>query len=139
MGRGEGLLASLGGWPGFEIADFECKGGDPEEIWITLRRKPDEPLCCDECGREASRIQEYQERVARDLPLFDAPTYLRIESCRVWCEHCGGPKRLRIDPPAATGTAQIRVVRWFGRFIVLCRCGFSLICNYFRRRAYNRV
>jgi hypothetical protein len=80
MGRDEELLASLGGWSGFEIADFERQGGDPEEVWITLRRKRDEPLYCGECGREASRIHEYQERVVRDLPLFDARTYLRIES-----------------------------------------------------------
>lgn len=82
-GRDEELLAPLGGWSGFEIADFERKGVDPEEIRITLRRNPDESLCCGECGREASRIQEYQERVARDLPRFDGRTCLRIESRRV--------------------------------------------------------
>lgn len=97
MDRDEELLASLGGWTGFEIADFERKAGDPEEIWITLKRKETTPLYCGACGRAASRVHEHQERVVRDLPLFDARTYLKIESCRVWCEHCGGPKRQQID------------------------------------------
>jgi transposase len=35
--------------------------------------------------------------VVRDLPLFDARTYLKVQTCRVFCEHCGGPKRLQID------------------------------------------
>lgn len=97
MAGDEALLEALGDWSGFEVAAIERKAGDPEEIWITLRRKADVPLYCGACGREATRIHEQQERVVRDLPLFDAHTYLRIESCRVWCEHCGGPKRLRID------------------------------------------
>lgn len=97
MAEDEALLEALGDWRGFEIACVERKAGDPEEIWITLRRRPDAPLFCGACGREASRIHERQTRIVRDLPLFDAHTYLRIESCRVWCEHCGGPKRLLID------------------------------------------
>ena len=37
MDRDEELLSSLGGWSGFEIAGFERRQGDPEEVWITLR------------------------------------------------------------------------------------------------------
>lgn len=129
MGRDEELLASLGGWSGFEIADFERKGGDPEEIWITLRRKPDEPLHCGECGREVSRIHEYQQRVVRDLPLFDARTYLRIESCRVWCEHCDGPKRLRID---WIDEQQRLTKRLAGSILALCpHVAISHIAEFF--------
>ena len=97
MDRDEELLSSLGGWSGFEIVDFERREGDPSEIWITLKRKDETPLLCGACGREASRVHEHQERVVRDLPPLDARTYLKIESCRVWCEHCGGPKRQQID------------------------------------------
>jgi transposase len=97
MAGDEALLEALGDWSGFEVAAIERKPGDPEEIWITLRRKAGARLYCGACGREATRVHEQQTRVVRDLPLFDAHTYLRIETCRVWCDQCGGPKRLRID------------------------------------------
>jgi transposase len=97
MAGDEALLEALGHWTDFEVAGVERKAGDPEQIWITLRRKPGAPLYCGVCGGEATRIHERQMRIVRDLPLFDAQTYLRIESCRVWCDNCGGPKRQRID------------------------------------------
>ena len=97
MDRDTELLEALGDWAGFEIAGFERRAGEPEEIWITLRRKPGAQLYCGACDRPATRVHEEQERTVRDLPLFDARTYLRIQCCRVWCEQCGGAKRLRIE------------------------------------------
>ena len=93
MVREAELLKALGDWPGFEINGIERREGPPAEIWITLRRSAEVPLRCGECGRETTRVHEHQERVVQDLPLFDAKTYLRVQTCRVWCEHCGGPKR----------------------------------------------
>lgn len=95
MDRGD--FSALGDWPGFEVEAVERRPGNPEEVWITLRRQSGSELRCGACGEPASRVHEEQERIVRDLPLFDAHTYLRIRSCRVWCERCGGPKRLAID------------------------------------------
>jgi len=92
-----GLLDALGGWAGFEIVGYEKIAGPPAEIWITLKLKEGVPRYCGQCGHETTRIHEHYERVVRDLPLFDARTYLRLQTCRVWCDRCGGPKRLRID------------------------------------------
>lgn len=97
MESDEELLSALGDWPGFAVSGIERRGGDPKEIWITLSRRHDAPMYCGTCGREASRVHEHTERVVRDLPLFDAQTYLKVQSCRVWCDHCNGPKRQRID------------------------------------------
>lgn len=97
MERGDDWISALGDWPGFEVEAVERRPGDPEEVWITLRRPVGAVLHCGKCGQPASRVHEEQERIVRDLPLFDAHTYLRIRSCRIWCERCGGPKRLAID------------------------------------------
>lgn len=97
MERNAELLSALGEWSGFEVTGVERQGVDPEEIWITLRRQAEAPMHCGHCGREVQRVHEQYERVVRDLPLFDARTYLKIQTCRVWCEHCDGPKRLQID------------------------------------------
>ena len=63
MDRHEELLSALGGWSGFEIASFERREGDSEEIWITLRRKDEAPLHCGACGREASRVNNTQAKL----------------------------------------------------------------------------
>lgn len=97
MGQDSELLSALGEWSGFEVAEVERKPGDPEEIWIILQRVEEAPRHCGHCGRPSTRVHEEQQRVVRDLPLFDAQTYLKIRTCRVWCDHCGGPKRLKID------------------------------------------
>lgn len=113
------LMEALGGWEGFEIAGFERREGKPPEIHIRLQRKPDAPLRCGECGRETTRVHEQTERVVQDLPLFDTRTYLIVESCRVWCDHCGGPKRMQID----WIDEQQRVTRRLGESILmLCSC-----------------
>lgn len=97
MDGDEALLSALGGWPGFEVESFERRAGEPEEVWITLRPAGGARRRCGVCGRESGQIHEYTERVVRDLPLFDAQTYLRVKTCRVVCEHCGGPKKEAID------------------------------------------
>lgn len=45
-----------------------------------MRRRADLPLRCGACGRATSQVHEELERVVRDLPLFDALTYLKIRS-----------------------------------------------------------
>lgn len=90
------LLSVLGGWEGFEVTHLERRPGSPEEVWVTLEPRDGERLVCDQCGATASRIHEQHWREVRDLPLFDARTYLRVLTYRVWCERCGGPKRMRV-------------------------------------------
>lgn len=97
MGSERQLLEALGEWPGFEVTGLERRGGDPEEIWITLEPAAGEPLRCGRCGEMATRVHEQGWRTVRDLPLFDAHTYLRVRVCRIWCDHCDGPKRMRIE------------------------------------------
>lgn len=91
------LLAALGGWEGFEVRSLERRRGDPDEVWVTLEPRSGEPLVCDQCGATARRVHEQHWREVRDLPLFDARTYLKVLTYRVWCERCGGPKRMRIS------------------------------------------
>ena len=97
MGKDRELLEALGEWPGYEVKGVERRAGDPQEIWITLEPREGEPLRCSRCGQVATRVHDQSWRTVRDLPLFDARTYLRIRVYRLWCEHCGGPKRMRIE------------------------------------------
>lgn len=121
------LMEALGGWDGFEIDGFERRESQPPEIHIRLRRKQDVPLRCGECGKETSRVHEQTQRIVQDLPLFDARTYLIVESCRVWCEHCGGPKRMKID----WIDEQQRVTRRLGESILML-CSFMAISHIAR-------
>src|SRR5204863_8493878 len=41
------------------------------------------------CGRRVATVHDVSERVIRDLPLFDAETYLRVPRRRVQCPRCG--------------------------------------------------
>lgn len=95
MKKGDPLLSALGEWAGFEVTSVERRAGDPEEIWITLQARK-KGLRCGQCGRVARQVHERCERTVRDLPLFDARTYLRVQHYRVWCTHCNGPKRMQI-------------------------------------------
>jgi transposase len=80
------------------IQRFEAgEKGPTAQVWIELRPRADRRLICDACGSEASGVHETSERWVRDLPLFDAQTHLCVWRCRVWCEHCGGPKLERLD------------------------------------------
>lgn len=90
------LLSALGGWEGFEVTHLERRSGTPDEVWVTLEPRGGERLVCDQCGATTSRVHEQHWREVRDLPLFDARTYLRVLTYRVWCERCDGPKRMRI-------------------------------------------
>ena len=91
------VLRALGGWDGFEVVATERRNGDPPEIWITLEPRRDVPLRCGHCGGTTERVHEQTWREVRDLPLFDAHTHLKVRVYRVWCPHCGGPKRMHID------------------------------------------
>ncbi len=91
-------IALLGGeWPGFNVERVEREAGSPPQVLVYLVPDEDVPRRCGQCGQEAKQVHETYQRRARDLPMFEAQTTLVITTCRVVCEHCGGPKREAID------------------------------------------
>jgi len=94
------LITRLGRWTDHRVGTiqrFEAgEKGPTAQVWIELHPRPGRRLICDACGGEASGLHETSERWVRDLPLFDAQTHLCVWRCRVWCEHCGGPKLERL-------------------------------------------
>ena len=78
MDQGQALLDALGEWEGFEVTGVERREGDLDEIHASLKPREDVPLYCNCCGRACERVHEHVHRTVRDLPLFDAITYLEI-------------------------------------------------------------
>jgi transposase len=91
------LLSALGNWPGFRVTGVSRRETDPPEIWIRLEPTEDAPYRCAHCGAQTRKVHEKSIREIRDLPLFDARTYLQVTVFRVWCDSCGGPKRMQVD------------------------------------------
>ncbi|MFQ5927981.1 MAG: ISL3 family transposase [Terriglobia bacterium] len=85
----------LGGWEGYRVTAVEWfeapEGGGRPRVWIALEPMPGRRLCCGRCGGGADAVHDVTERWVRDLPLFDAETWLQVRRCRVWCPACGGP------------------------------------------------
>jgi hypothetical protein len=63
------------------------EGATPARVWIDLAPMAGRPMMCD--GRPAVEVHDVSERVIRDLPLFDAETFLRVPRRRVQCLRCG--------------------------------------------------
>ena len=95
------VIAQLGQWPDHVVGTvqrFEATDSRPTpEVWIELRPRTGRQLICDACGQQAAVVHDCSERWARDLPIFDAQTHLCIWRCRVWCDHCKGPKLERLN------------------------------------------
>jgi transposase len=106
-------MALLGGWEGHAVGTverFEAGVKGPRcEVWIELHPKVDGPLVCDACGGRADGVHDHEERWVRDLPVFDADTWLLVHRRRVWCGRCGGPKLERVPwlPAYARVTARL--------------------------------
>ncbi len=102
---GEQCMALLGGWEGHVVGTvgrFEAGVKGPRtEAWIELHPKADAALVCDACGGKADHVHDSEERWVRDLPVFDADTWLLVHRRRVWCGRCGGPKLERVSWLAA--------------------------------------
>jgi len=94
------LLNLVGDWEGYRVSSVTrepAQGDQPEIIRVRLEPDPDHPLICDACGHPAERVHDSTWRTVRDLPIFDARTELEVLTRRVWCPHCGGPKRERVS------------------------------------------
>lgn len=96
MGGGD-VSELLGGWSGFRVTGVERRAGDPPEVRIRLEPIGEGPYRCGHCGAPTQRVHERVVREVRDLPLFEARTYLEVAVLRVWCDRCQGPKRMAID------------------------------------------
>jgi transposase len=91
------VIEQIGGWDGFRVTGVERREGQPPQVWIRLEPVADGSCRCGQCGKPTQRVHERVVRQVRDLPLLDAQTFLEVTVLRVWCEHCGGPKRMAID------------------------------------------
>jgi transposase len=87
------LIGRLGVWEGYTVTRalrFEAgQDGSRPRVWVELEPIPDRRMTCDGCGRRATDVHDVSERVIRDLPVFDAETFLRVPRRRVLCSRCG--------------------------------------------------
>ncbi len=86
----------LGGWKGYRVSAVErfapSGPNGRARVWIALEPLPGRRLRCGGCGHAVNAVHDAVERWVRELPLFDADTWLKVRRCRVWCRWCGGPK-----------------------------------------------
>ena len=80
------------GWEGYAVKAVEriepTANGERPRVEITLTRtKP--TFRCSGCGRETRDSHEMTVRCVRDLPIFDADTYVWLPRYRVACPACG--------------------------------------------------
>ncbi len=93
MSDGREIIVHLGQWEGYQVGAVQRWDADDRrgfaEVWIELHARPDRRRVCDGCGGYAFRTYDSQERLVRDLPVFDAQTLLLVHRCRVECRQCG--------------------------------------------------
>jgi transposase len=94
------LIGRLGVWEGYQVVSaqrFEAgaTGGRPR-VWVELTPTPGRLMTCDGCGQRVAAVHDVAKRVIRDLPLFDAETFIRMPRRRVNCPRCG-PKVERLS------------------------------------------
>jgi transposase len=102
----------LGGWNGYRVGlvqRFEAGvKGERAQVWIELHPDPSRVKVCDRCGGACPHVHDNTERWIRDLPVFDADTYLLVHRCRVACPACGPSlERLSWLAPYARVTTRL--------------------------------
>lgn len=93
------VIKHLGGWEGYAVGTVERfeqgrKSKQPE-VWIELFPISG-PGRCDTCSSIAEEVHDYSPRWIRDLPVFDANTWLLVHRRRLVCPQCG-PKREQLS------------------------------------------
>lgn len=91
------LLEFIGGWDGFEIAEWstdealapDALGLPAPRVTIVLRPKADAVKRCGRCGRPVEAIHDVSVRRVRDLPLAQYDVWLVVPHARVTCPACG--------------------------------------------------
>jgi len=84
-------MTRIGSWEGYRVTTVERFDGTRPRVWIALEPIPNRPLQCGRCGARVGSVHDATQRWVRDLPLFDAETWLQVRRCRVWCPQCAGP------------------------------------------------
>ncbi len=82
----------LGGWEGYRVERVERVVGGEEsraQVRIFLRAIPGRPMRCSGCQGLVDRVHEVVERWVRDLPVFEAESWVRVPRRRVACPRCG--------------------------------------------------
>jgi len=104
-------MSRLGGWKGrcvgaTERFDAGVKG-PRAELWIELLGHGDLRKCSG-CGHFVAAVHDWTEREIRDLPVFDADTYLVVWQARVSCPRCASkPEVLDWVEPSARVTKRL--------------------------------
>lgn len=85
------LIEVLGGWEGYTLGTIGRMptDSDGDDVLIELHPTRDHPRRCSGCGQTTMAIHDTAERWVRDLPLFDADTWLLVQRVRVACPACG--------------------------------------------------
>lgn len=86
-------IGRLGGWEGYRVGTVDrfeagAKGAKPE-IWIELQPERRRIKRCSGCFQVVEAIHDIEERWVRDLPAWDAQTWLLVHRCRLACPRCG--------------------------------------------------
>jgi transposase len=84
--------ALVGGWEGFEVdrAERLLEGTPPiPTMRFYLRARSDQTRHCSQCGEPVVEVHDYAERYVRDLPVFEAETWIVFPHARVACPRCG--------------------------------------------------
>lgn len=118
----------LGGWSGYRVSRWEREllpavaspggvvGRAREQLWVWLEPVGG-PGICDGCGARGSGIHDSEWRRVRDLPVFEADTYLVVRRRRVECDVCG-PKLERLEWLDRHSRVTVRLAESVAR---LCR------------------
>lgn len=88
----EEFMTRLGAWEGYRVGSIRRvagAGGARAQVWIELEGCPEREKRCAGCGRVVDAIHDREERRVRDLPLFEAETWLVIPRYRLACPSCG--------------------------------------------------
>lgn len=118
------LTRVLGEWEGYTIGTaqrFEAGvKGPTAQVWIELHPRPQRLKVCDGCGQAVegpAAVHDITPRWVRELPIFDARTYLLVPRCRLACARCG-PKLERLSWLESYARVTVRLAESVAR---LCK------------------
>lgn len=90
-------IEQIGGWEGYRVGSVRSAWrGRRRVLGIELEALKGVKRRCSGCGQQVRAVHDKQRRWVRDLPCFEAQTWLNVPRVRVTCEHCG-PKLEQLD------------------------------------------